>query len=230
MAIALVTSGYNQSTNENDATVTIDSTGANLLVLSLSVWQGRSAYSFTDNKGNTWTELTQYGSTYPQTKQWYCLNPASVGSSHTLSITGAGGGAPSIVVHAFSGVGSFHSEGGANANSTAVTTATLTPSSDGALFVAALSIGSSSASDAGAGTYTGFAIRNTTGTAMGIAYSYYIQTTAAGAAETFTGNSMERQTSHCCFLAEAPSTGHPASRRMGGVKFVGNQSLGMNRW
>lgn len=229
MAIAFVASAMAQSTNANDVTVTIDSTGANLLVVSLSIWQGRSAYSFSDSKGNTWTALTEYGAINPQTKQWYCLNPSSVGASHSFTITGTGGGAPSLAVHAFSGVGAFDSEGGNNANATSVATASLTPGADGAAFVAVLSYPSTSGSEAGAGTYSGFANLNVTGNAMGIATSYYIQTTAAAASETFTGNSQQRQTSHCCFTPSV-AAGQPASRRMGGVKFSRNQFLGMNRW
>lgn len=229
MAIALVTSAQAQSSNNNDVTVTIDSTGANLLVVSLSVWKGRAGYSFTDNKGNTWTALTEYGSILPQTKQWYCLNPSSVGSSHSITITGATDGGPCLAFHAFSGVGSYHSEGGNNANSTSVNTASLTPSANGAVLVAIDSYGGSSAGQSGGGTYTGFAANNVTGNAMGIATSYYIQPTAGAIYETFTGNSQEQQTSHCCFTAAA-AAGQPASRRMGGVKFAGNQSLGMNRW
>lgn len=206
MAIAYVTSNTAQSTDTNDVTVTIDSTGANLLVVSLSIWKGRSAYSFSDNKSNTWTALTEYGSINPQTKQWYCLNPSSVGTSHSISITGAGGGAPALAIHAFSGAGAFGSEGGNNANSTSVDTASLTPASDGAVLVAVVSYPNTSAGHSGGGTYTGFSNLNVTGNAMGIATSYYIQPTAGAIYETFTGNSQEQQTSHCCFTASSTAS------------------------
>lgn len=222
MAIVLVTSGSNSAAS--NVAVTIDSTGCNLLVVSVSHWIGVGITSLSDGV-NTFIPLTARGAVNPSIQQFYCLNPTT-NASHTITATVQYG---AISVHAFSGVGAYHAEAGSTTNGTSLATGSITPPSDGAVLIAALSIAAAS-TETGAGTYTGFTQRAyLAANYQGIAFSYYIQPTAAAVQETFSGSSIERAAAQCCFTA-AVATGQPASRRMGGVKFAGNQSLGINRW
>lgn len=229
MAIALVTSGKGTPSASSSA-VTLTTTGANVIVVSLSSYHPKTGFTLTDSNGNTWTALTARnagGGPDPNMQQFYCLSPI-VGASHTFTAA-ATNLYGTIYVHAFSGVGAYESETGTTALSgTSLATGNLTPSANGAVLVAAESFGFAS-TESGAGTYTGFDQENVAGgVTEGLAVSYYIQPTAAAIGETFSGSDVSRAVAQCCFTAAA--TGHPASRRMGGVMFSRNQSLGMNRW
>ncbi len=230
MAIALVSSGVGNQSATSSA-VTLNTVGANLLVASVAMYESKSGFTLTDSQGNTWTALTERhstGTSRPQVQQFYCLNPTT-NASHTITAA-ATDLYGTVYVHAFSGVDAYNAENGGNSLSdSSLATGTITPPSDGSVLIAVGAIGGTS-TETGAGTYTGFTqAAFSAGVSIGLTVSYYIQTTAAAVGETFSGSTVARAASQCCFTA-AIATGQPASRRMGGVKFAGNQSLGMNRW
>lgn len=228
MAIALINKGITRGTT-GDATVTIDTTGANLLLVVIG-WYTFASRTFTDGNSNAgWTTLTGYGTNLPKIEIRYVLDPATVGASHAFSIdTGDSG---SIAAYAFSGVGAYESVTGRDGGTaTSHSTNTLTPSANGALLVAGAAFGAAS-TESGAGTYTGLQqVNYSAGNGFGLVTSHYIQPTAAAVEETYSGSSVERALTQACFTPAAEATGHPASRRMGGVKFSGSQLLGISRW
>lgn len=76
------------------STPAINTTGANLLIVHLSTYNGSSvdpaipsATGITDSKGNTWNYLGAYGETLNGYSRFYYSIPTSVGSEHTVSFT-----------------------------------------------------------------------------------------------------------------------------------------------
>ncbi len=101
MAIAAVASAKVQGAS-GGTTGSIDTTGATLLVVSVSYAKG-GARTISDNKSNTWTQLTAKGDgSFMDETFYYAANP-TVGTGHTFTV---GGGAlnQSLTVAAFSGV------------------------------------------------------------------------------------------------------------------------------
>jgi hypothetical protein len=108
-AYTLITSASTNNADSSTSNVTsgIDTTGATLLVASVSTYRTQSDTAITDSKANTWTKLTEYGPTGDGRNYvtlFYCLSPVSVGSGHTFVVSV--GNYPNIAVIAFSGGGS----------------------------------------------------------------------------------------------------------------------------
>lgn len=114
----------------------INTTGANLLVVSTAYYGGGVIPAVSDSKTNTWTPLTEHGAgggVLSGSRIYYCLNP-TVGTGHTFTITSSGG-SPSAVIYAFSGVLSFQTQGGATGTGTTIASGSMTPSGNGALVI-----------------------------------------------------------------------------------------------
>lgn len=130
MAFALIANGAAAGATSP----TLDTTGADLIVVSVTCWTDDPTIS--DSKGNSWTRLTVQTDTVPKEALFYCLSP-TVGSGHTFSVTA--GSLPSIAVQAWSGAdtgGSYQQESGANGgSSTTVQPDSLTPAQAGSLIV-----------------------------------------------------------------------------------------------
>ena len=60
-----------------------DTTGATLIVITCSYYNGNPGAP-TDNKGNTYTPLTNRGAAYANQQMYYCANPV-VGAGHTFT-------------------------------------------------------------------------------------------------------------------------------------------------
>jgi hypothetical protein len=115
-------------------TAAIDTTGADLIVVSVSSYAGGMAPTLTDSKGNTYTGLTARLLSNAAHRLFYVLAP-TVGAGHTFTVTGATL-YPAIVVDAFAGVASYQTESGATATSIAsLACGSVTPSTNGALVV-----------------------------------------------------------------------------------------------
>lgn len=228
MAIALIAKGIAGGSGTS-ASVTIDTTGANLLVV-ITTWYTWHTQALTDGNSNSgWVTRTKFGTNVVAVQIRYVLNPSTVGAGHSFTINNSSGSGVAVAAYAFSGVEAFDADNGKDGlTSTSRSTDLITPSADGALLIAASGFDNTS-TETGGGTYVDLQQVNKDADNYGLATSHYIQTTAAAIEETFSGSSVERATSQICFTA-AVATGQPASRRMGGVKFAGNQSLGINRW
>lgn len=158
----------------------INTTGANLIVVSVAWFAGGDSIVFSDSKGNTWTPLTAItGGATVVGVLYYCFNP-TVGSGHTFSVAQGNielGIYPSLCVTAWSGIASspFDTENGIGDSSwTTINTGSIAPS-PGTLVIAGLAFGSNSG-----GTISidsGFTITDTipTGTPFGCSMAYKIQ-------------------------------------------------------
>lgn len=204
MAIAFVnavsTSGAGPMT-----TGSIDTTGANLLVVAMSC---DDAYNTapTDSKSNSWTQLTSYTQTNVRVRMWYSV-PTSVGTGHTFSASGGAAGA--IYGIAFSGVAQTSpadQQNGANGFLTSIQPGSITPTENGEVIVTVLGInaaGSPMSINSGfteVGTEHEFAA----GVSYGGTAAYLIQTTAAAINPTWTRtNENGMATTQASFKAAA---------------------------
>lgn len=129
--ISLVSSVSATGSINGSTTGSIDTTGANLIVVSIYYYTG-SSLTVTDSKSNTWTALTSRGSTI-LAKQYYCAG-ATVGSGHTFTLSGIASYS-GIAVAAFSGANAspFDTESGASATQPG----SITPAVANELFVTA---------------------------------------------------------------------------------------------
>jgi hypothetical protein len=115
MAIALVSSLTATPGGSGGTTAALDTSGANLLILSVSWYTINTANPSTisDSKGNTWTALTRRNSPsgHFAHRLWYATNP-TVGTGHTFTVTASADQYPAILVYAFSaGGGQRHARG-----------------------------------------------------------------------------------------------------------------------
>jgi len=181
-------------------TAAIDTTGATLLVVSVSYYGVGTAPTVTDSKGNTWTALTMHGGTIPRHQLFYALTP-TVGTGHTFTASGSGF-YPAIIAQAYAGVGTFQTDTGAvTAGAASLASGSVTPSANGALVVAGMS-GQSGTSVTLAPA--GFAVTHSpfaAGTSMQGALAWLVQATAAAINPTWTfAGSQEAGATTAVFL------------------------------
>ena len=191
MAIAFVAgAGESSSDGISVSTPGIDTTGANLLVAAFA-WKA-GGNTWTDSKGNTWTALTQQAVGGGEICQLhYVLGSPVVGAGHTLDVSFAD--SPSAFLLAFSGVGSYEQEAGADTFGSTLQPGSLTPGAAGALVVQAIAFNVAGTLSIDGG-YTGLLQENLTANARGGAAAYLIQGAAAATNPTWThspgGSSM----------------------------------------
>lgn len=183
MAFSKIASVGASSSNSGASVTTaaIDTSGANLLVAHVADYQSATTGVLTDSKGNTWTGLTPVIPGSARSTLYYCLTP-SVGSGHTFAVTKVGADCyPSVQVIAFSGALAYDQE--ANAAGVAVSTkqpGSLTPPSEGALFVTGISWETSTTMSIDLGFTKEVDNNYSAGNAFGGAIAYFIQGAAAG--------------------------------------------------
>jgi hypothetical protein len=185
MAIALVSNVTIPGSPTGGTSASINTTGATLIVITLSQYDASAFVAPTDNKGNTYTGLTQrtagtgVGRDNAGARLWYCAGPI-VGAGHTFTSTAD---YSSCNVMAFSGaatVSPVDGETGATAATTPLATNSVTPTANNAVLVTGASFGTASATITG-----GFTIASTVPFGASNNYAnagaYLIQTTAAAA-------------------------------------------------
>ncbi|HJT95822.1 MAG TPA: hypothetical protein VJ777_28425, partial [Mycobacterium sp.] len=189
MAFVRITSAARQSTNGNGfTTASFDSTGGNTVIVVLNQTTSGTG-AVTDNKGNTYAELTPI-SFGQKTSIWYAQN-ATCGTGHTITVSGTGN-FPALWYGVFSGgltSGLFNKEapGPGIANSTTtVQPGSTTPDQNDSLLVAGLGISNGDTASINGGFSTPDQLTVAGGAAYGVAGSYLIQTTAAAANPTWT--------------------------------------------
>src|SRR5262252_10214264 len=148
MAIALVASIQSTTAQNGGTSGAIDTTGANLLVLSLGYY---GTPTVSDSKGNTWVPLTAHvgaSGTGIGHRIYYAKN-AVVGTGHTITVTGTNTW-PVIAFYAFSGADTaapFVAENGAQSASTGLSgslaTGSVTPLANGSVVVSGYAGGNS---------------------------------------------------------------------------------------
>lgn len=167
----------------------INTTGADLIVVSVSYFDASSAVTVTDNKGNTYTALTGYGGADAdyRVKAFYCHNP-TVGTGHTF-VGGVAGAYCSLSVAAFSGAATSpadQSAGSFSASSSTAQSGSITPTESGELVLEVMCnrLDSGSASIDSGFTIVDQEIWQSGG--LGTALAYKIQTTAEAVNPTWT--------------------------------------------
>lgn len=167
-------------------TSAINTTGANLLVVSVSQFQGVTVGTLTDSKSNTWTALTaKLGASEAYNRIFYCASP-TVGSGHTFTWDNGGSIFGALAVQAWSGanVAPFDVQNGAVAGTgTTIQPGSVTPNQNNSLVVTSVDpifAGGSS----GYAIDGGFTISDSIASQSGIeglAMAYLVQTSAAAA-------------------------------------------------
>lgn len=182
----------------NVTTGTVNTTGADLLVVAVASYGVSSTPTVSDNKSNTWTPLTSYSTTSGNAERltlFYAKN-ATCGTGHTFSASESSGTPyPAISMAAFSGSDltspADQQTGTSTEGANTVSPGSITPSVNGELVVSGLCLGSIPSSGPSVGS--GFTIASGTPSAgglnFGVSLAYLIQTSAAAAnpAWTFAG-------------------------------------------
>lgn len=180
VATVSATPGVNGGT-----TPAIDTTGANLIVISVAFYSAGTGLTVTDSKGNTWFPLT-LRSTSSGNQQCFYAKAAIVGPGHTFTVSGTSIYA-AIHVRAFAGATTnpFDVENGASISGSALPTGAITPTQNGALVVSGLCT-DSSATVSVAPTMTVTQNPFVSSVAFGGALGYVVQGPAAAINPTWT--------------------------------------------
>jgi hypothetical protein len=187
VSISLLTSGGAASSNDNTAAVTLNTTGASLIVLSAHSRSG--TYTVADTSLNTWTALTGQGANQSFATIYYCASPTT-GIADVFTVTDTSE-APCVNVLVFSGTAAspFDQQNGANtAFNHTLATGSITPGSNNEVVVGAVT-GGETVSYSVSGV-TGMVISSQQANTVnnrGAALAYVIQTTLAASNATFTG-------------------------------------------
>ncbi len=218
MAIALVTNtGKGSTDNYNVTTSSVDTTGANLIVLATGNYAPGSQPTVSDSKGNSWTVINTYTAILSRVKMWYCLNP-TVGSGHTFTAS-TSGAAPAICVSAFSGVkasSAYEAETGSNvAPGTSLQPGSITPAEDNEVQVTALAISAVETLSINSSFSITDQIALVAGKNYGLGMAYRIQTTATAVNPTWSWSASRYSAACMSTYKYEPPSGHPAIRRLG---------------
>jgi hypothetical protein len=188
MAYALVVSTTKQGTPNSVTSNAIDTTGANLIVVSVGFYNGTSPTpTLTDSKSNTWSGLTARVGGSITNRLFYCFG-GTVGSGHTFTLSDASI-FPGMCVAAFSGSVSSpidQENGAGSASGSTQAPGSVTPSENNELIIAGLGHDDNSAGAVSInGGFTAITSAWLTGNAEGCGLAYLIQTTATAANPTW---------------------------------------------
>jgi hypothetical protein len=145
-AYALVSNTIAGSTDQDNVTTSsINTTGANVIIIAASYFSVSGGVTPTDNKSNTWNQLTDGDSTDAKMTMFYCYN-CIVGTGHTFSYSDTAS-YPVLAVVAFSGGPATDPFDQQNNNAvtsgTSLSTNGVTPTENNELVVTGLSLASS---------------------------------------------------------------------------------------
>lgn len=188
MAIAFVVSG--QITGAlNGGSVNIgDTSGANHIPVHVSQFSGGTLTTPSDDKGNGAPTAGTAQTTGESYSRWFWwLNPI-VGANHNITVSNLAIAA-SAQAYAFSGVNALDQQTGATGNVGSIQTGSLTPPSNGALFLSGVSTGNGSITTHNINSsFTGVLNTNySAGVCEGGAAGYLIQAVAAAVNPTWSG-------------------------------------------
>lgn len=143
----LITNGKGPGDSSSSTTPSLNTTGANFIVIAVNSYGPGGAVTVTDSKSNTWTALTQQVAGESKSRLYYCYAP-TVGTGHTFNATG-GSFYGSIYVQAWAGMAAstFDVENG-NASASSASTlqpGSVTPSQANELIITALAFNDNSA-------------------------------------------------------------------------------------
>lgn len=194
MAYSFVVATSAASSDGNSVTSSsIDTTGADLLVVVVSDYSAASEGTLSDSKSNTWTKRTIYNDgSIQRTVAYYAKNP-TVGSGHTFTVNGTAH-YPGIAVAAFSGADTsapYDTEAGSYGSTSPFAAGSITPSQSDSLVISGAGYWVSGVVDAssinGGFTLASHVAKGVAGFGAGVAY--LIQTSAAAANPSWTTSS-----------------------------------------
>jgi hypothetical protein len=195
----------------------INTSGATLLVVSLSTNFNTDLTDLADNYSNTWTELTTYTPSGSNTRtRLYFASPtgAQVGSGHTFTGNpNSNGQYAGIAVSAYSGVlssGAYDQDsGGIDVANTTCSAAAFTPTNDNELIVSGFIVNPSATGEAIGGGFTKTDyMPEATGVAYAVGMGYLIQTTKTSVAATWTWSTTKQAAvTQAAFIAAAGGGG-----------------------
>lgn len=207
MAIALVRSAAIPGSAVGGTSAPVDTTGANLLVVSAAWFTADTPP--TDSFSNVWTEAIAESAGGFGLGIYYALNP-TVGANHTFSLSGQ---FASGSMQAFSGVLAVGtSVGNATGSGSSAQPGSLTPASNGTLLVAAISE-NAAPTDLSVVVNSSFTLTTqqpfTSGQFFGSAAAYLVQGTAAAVNPTFswTGSASQVNAAMVQFSAKPVASG-----------------------
>ena len=172
-------------------TLTLDTTGADLVVVGFVHDPGSGTVTVSDSKGNTWIPLTPRSNTVV-TQLWYARpsNSSFVGASHIIAFGAAATFYASGYVAAFSGANAspFETETGLATGGSTLQPGNINPGHDNELIVSAVSVFGTAPTVSGmamldASSFTGSQF-------YGGGMAYVIQTTAAAINPTWAGGAL----------------------------------------
>ena len=187
-------------------TSSVDTTGANLLVVAVSYYGSANDPTLSDSKGNTWTGLTarESNGTSPAVRLYWC-KPTSVGSGHTFTAAQAGS-FPVVSMSAFSGAATspYDQESGTAVatGSTSYQPGSITPSENNCVLVTGVATAGTSHSVNS--SFNATATDNLASNHIGGGIAYKIQTTAGAENPTWSWTtSTNRAAAMASFKASA---------------------------
>jgi hypothetical protein len=209
--------------NGPQTTSGIDTRGAKLLVAFIAEYSGASSYSFSDNKGNTWAQLTARNTGSGSIlRTYYCLTPI-VGSGHTFTVGGSSiYSTIGIMAFAFSHGMFFDVESGATfgaGSGSSLSSGSITPTLNNELVIYGTTIDASGADVTGVSfssilDHSG----NIPATSFGLGQGYEVQTTATSRAQTWTYSASTGAALEIAAFSQqwfAPSSANPVLTKGG---------------
>lgn len=187
MAFSFITHAEAGSTNNHSVTTaSIDTTGADIIVINVGWYGSGTTPTVTDSKSNSWTSLTSRVDANIGCRIWYKASP-TVGSGHTFTATGLGS-YPNIQVLAFSGAHAtpFDVENGGTGTGSTKQPGSITPAEGNELVIAGLGHENNSGGAVSIdGSYTAYTVAYSVGNCEGGGIAYWIQGSATATNPTW---------------------------------------------
>lgn len=164
----------------------IDTTGCDLLIVSVSSYDLTANPAVSDSKSNTWIPLTNHPVSGGDTtaRIWYAKNP-TVGSGHTFTVYSTGAIYCSVSVTGWSGAhltAPADQENGAGSSGvTAISTGSVTPSEGNELLIAAVTADATGTFSIDGGFTIAGQVDYVVGHSEAGAQAYLVQTSATAA-------------------------------------------------
>jgi hypothetical protein len=215
MAWTLIANTADTDTSGTVTTDAINTTGADLIVISVSRF---NTPTVSDSAGNTWTALTEATlGGHPEVRLYYCLNPTT-SATHTFTAAAANAFA-GISVQAWSGADSYNSQqsGTGTAAGTSLQPGSITPSADGCLIISGFGYGGTSTISINSGFNITNQLPLDSGNAYGTAIAYLDQTTAAAVNPTWSWTGSTSANAVMAVFAPAAGGGGGGSSTVGSV-------------
>lgn len=179
------------SDGNGPTTPAIDTIGAGILLVGIVSYESSTAPTPSDSKGNTWTPLTASSIVAGARSQLFYSVPTSVGSGHTVTVSGAGNFSSACFASFSGGAASpFDVENGGTGTSTSPSAGTgIAPTVDNELLIALAGTGAGTLTAIDGGfTFAGSAVAYSAALHFGAAMAYLIQTTATASDPNWTNS------------------------------------------